>query len=90
MQTDVSDIDEVQALVDFTVERFGRLDIMFNNAGVGSAMKRFLPDDLEDFDRIMSVNLFGVIPIPMISCASPSVRAPRADLVPTAWRPGRC
>lgn len=61
MQTDVSDIDEVQALVDFTVERFGRLDIMFNNAGVGSAMKRFLPDDLEDFDRIMSVNLFGVI-----------------------------
>jgi NAD(P)-dependent dehydrogenase (short-subunit alcohol dehydrogenase family) len=60
-RTDVSDIDEVQALVDFTVERFGGLDIMFNNAGIGSAMKRFLPDDLEDFDRIMSVNLFGVI-----------------------------
>jgi NAD(P)-dependent dehydrogenase (short-subunit alcohol dehydrogenase family) len=34
---------------------------MFNNAGIGSPLKRFLPDDLEDFDRIMSVNLFGVI-----------------------------
>jgi NAD(P)-dependent dehydrogenase (short-subunit alcohol dehydrogenase family) len=60
-QTDVSDADEVQALVDFAVDRFGGLDIMFNNAGIGSALKRFLPDDLEDFSRIMSVNLFGVI-----------------------------
>ncbi len=60
-QTDVSDADQVQALVDFCVERFDGLDIMFNNAGVGSALKRFLPDDLEDFSRIMSVNLFGVI-----------------------------
>ena len=60
-QTDVSDADQVQQLVDFAVERFGGLDIMFNNAGIGSPLKRFLPDDLEDFDRIMGVNLFGVI-----------------------------
>ena len=60
-QTDVSDQDQVQALVEFAVERFGGLDIMFNNAGIGSPLKRFLPDDLEDFSRIMSVNLFGVI-----------------------------
>ena len=60
-RTDVSDADQVQALVDFAVDRFGGLDIMFNNAGMGSPLKRFLPDDLEDFSRIMSVNLFGVI-----------------------------
>ena len=60
-QTDVSDEDQIQAAVDLAVERFGGLDIMFNNAGVGSALKRFLPDDLTDFSRIMSVNLFGVI-----------------------------
>jgi len=60
-KTDVSDADQVQALVDFAVERFGGLDIMFNNAGVGSDLKRFLHDDLQDFSRIMSVNLFGVI-----------------------------
>ena len=46
-QTDVSDADQVQALVDFAVERFGGLHVMFNNAGVASAMKRFLHDDLE-------------------------------------------
>jgi NAD(P)-dependent dehydrogenase (short-subunit alcohol dehydrogenase family) len=60
-QTDVSDADQVQALVDFAVERFGGLHIMFNNAGIGSSLKRFLPDDLSDFTQIMNVNLFGVI-----------------------------
>jgi NAD(P)-dependent dehydrogenase (short-subunit alcohol dehydrogenase family) len=60
-RTDVSDADQVQALVDFAVSRFGGLDIMFNNAGVGSELKRFINDDLEDFDRIIGVNLFGVI-----------------------------
>ena len=60
-QTDVSDIDAVQSVVDFAVERFGGLHIMFNNAGIGSPLKGFLSDDLSDFNRIMSVNLFGVI-----------------------------
>ena len=46
-QTDVGDADQVQALVDFAVERFGGLHIMFNNAGIGSPLKRFLHDDLE-------------------------------------------
>lgn len=61
LETDVSDADQVQALVDFAVSHFGGLHIMFNNAGIGSALKRFLPDDLSDFDRIMGVNLFGVL-----------------------------
>ncbi|MEX2293854.1 MAG: SDR family oxidoreductase [Acidimicrobiales bacterium] len=60
-ETDVSDVDQVQALVDVAVDRFGGLDIMFNNAGIGSPLTRFLHDDLEDFSRIMHVNLFGVI-----------------------------
>src|SRR5262252_1098365 len=44
-RTDVSDIDQVQAAVDVAVEHFGGLDIMFNNAGVGSGLTRFLHDD---------------------------------------------
>ena len=60
-RTDVSDPDQVQALVDVAVERFGGLHIMFNNAGIGSGLKGFLSDDLDDFQRIMNVNLFGVI-----------------------------
>ncbi|HUO48409.1 MAG TPA: SDR family oxidoreductase [Acidimicrobiales bacterium] len=60
-QTDVADAEQVQALVDFTVDRFGGLHVMFNNAGVASAMVRFLHDDLADFDRVMHVNVLGVM-----------------------------
>ena len=34
---------------------------MFNNAGIASSFRRFLRDDLRDFNRVMAVNLFGVI-----------------------------
>lgn len=60
-QTDVTDADQVQALVDFTVEHFGGLHVMANNAGVASAMARFLHDDLSDFDRVVKINVLGVL-----------------------------
>jgi NAD(P)-dependent dehydrogenase (short-subunit alcohol dehydrogenase family) len=60
-RTDVSDAGDVQALVDRAVDQFGGLHIMFNNAGIGSGLKRFLSDDFDDFQRIINVNLFGVI-----------------------------
>src|ERR1700758_1679298 len=60
--TDVSDPDQVAALVSGAVETFGRLDVMVNNAGVSSKMHRsFLDDDLADFQRVMSVNVLGVM-----------------------------
>ena len=59
--TDVADGEQVQALVDFTVEHFGGLHVMYNNAGVASPMARFLHDDLADFDRVMRVGVLGVM-----------------------------
>jgi NAD(P)-dependent dehydrogenase (short-subunit alcohol dehydrogenase family) len=60
-QTDVADAEQVQGLVDFAVEHFGALHVMFNNAGVASPMVRFIHDDLADFDRVMRVNVLGVM-----------------------------
>jgi NAD(P)-dependent dehydrogenase (short-subunit alcohol dehydrogenase family) len=61
-RTDVSKADELQTLVDLAVEQFGGLDIMFNNAGIsGAQYPRFLDDDLEDFRRVVDINLFGVM-----------------------------
>jgi NAD(P)-dependent dehydrogenase (short-subunit alcohol dehydrogenase family) len=60
-QTDVADANQMQDVVDLAVDRFGGLDIMCNNAGIGGSFKRFLDDDLSDFDRVVAVNLFGVI-----------------------------
>ena len=50
--TDVADPDQVQGAVDQAVDRFGGLDVMCNNAGVGGSFKRFLDDDFADFDRV--------------------------------------
>jgi len=60
-QTDITNAEQVQAAVDFTVEHFGGLQIMSNNAGVASAMVRFLHDDLSDFERVVNINVFGVL-----------------------------
>ncbi|HWE57279.1 MAG TPA: SDR family oxidoreductase [Acidimicrobiales bacterium] len=60
-RTDVGDRVSLQEVVDFTVERFGGLHVMFNNAGVASSMTRFLHDDLEDFARVMQINVLGAM-----------------------------
>jgi NAD(P)-dependent dehydrogenase (short-subunit alcohol dehydrogenase family) len=51
----------VQALVDFASDTFGGLDVMVNNAGVSGAYRRFLKDDLRDFQQVIAVDLFGVM-----------------------------
>jgi len=61
-RTDVSDPEQVGALVAAAVEKFGGLHVMVNNAGVSGTMhRRFLEDDLADFHRIMAVNVLGVM-----------------------------
>jgi len=60
-QTDVADPAQVQDLVGFTVARFGGLHVMVNNAGISDTSRRFLDDDLRGFQRVMSVNLLGVM-----------------------------
>ena len=55
---DVAVAEDVRALVQAAVDRFGGLDVMVNNAGISSKMHRsFLDDDLTDFSKVMSVNL---------------------------------
>jgi NAD(P)-dependent dehydrogenase (short-subunit alcohol dehydrogenase family) len=61
-RTDVANADDIQALVDMAVSKFGGLHIMVNNAGISGAFcSRFLDDELADFHKIMGVNLLGVM-----------------------------
>ena len=62
VEADVSELDQVSGLVTTAVERFGGLHVMVNNAGVSGTMhRRFLDDDLADFDKVMAVNLRAVM-----------------------------
>ncbi|MBY8856826.1 SDR family NAD(P)-dependent oxidoreductase [Nocardia sp. CA2R105] len=57
--TDVSDPAAVDLLVSSTEQRFGRLDVMCNNAGVFTGTP-FLETSDADLDRLISVNFKGV------------------------------
>jgi NAD(P)-dependent dehydrogenase (short-subunit alcohol dehydrogenase family) len=61
VRTDVAKPSDVQALVEQTVERYGRLDCAFNNAALGEGSLRDTADfDEDEFDRMVGVNLKGV------------------------------
>ena len=60
MTTDVSSPDEVQALAQAAIERFGKIDVWINNAAVG-ALGRFEDVPVDDHARVIDVNLKGVI-----------------------------
>ena len=57
-QTDVVDPEQCQRLVDTAMETFGRVDILINNAGVGSAVPA-TRETPEQFRSIVDVNLHG-------------------------------
>lgn len=60
LKTDVTKASEVEALIQKTVERFGRLDIAFNNAGIEGAWVPIVRQSEQDWDRTIEVNLKGV------------------------------
>jgi len=59
-RTDVSKADEIQALADATVARYGAVHLLCNNAGVGG-FQRFETTGAATWDWVVGVNLWGVV-----------------------------
>ncbi|HKR51663.1 MAG TPA: SDR family NAD(P)-dependent oxidoreductase [Pseudonocardiaceae bacterium] len=59
--TDVSDAAAVTTLASRTVEYFGRVDIVVNNAGIGGDGQLLWHSDPQDWQRVLGVNLLGVV-----------------------------
>ena len=60
VRSDVSKEEDIKALVQKTVETYGRLDCAFNNAGIDSPSKPLHEQTIEDFDKLMSINVRGL------------------------------
>ncbi|KAK8684478.1 hypothetical protein V6N13_040505 [Hibiscus sabdariffa] len=74
---DVTDEEQVKGLVEWTVQNFGQLDIMFSNAGIirskkrnSSSVQNVLDLDLAGFDHLFAVNVRG-----MAACVKHAARA---------------
>lgn len=60
IETDVADFAQVQALFNHVQERFGGLDLLFNNAGMGINAK-FETSEPADWKKMIDANLYGVL-----------------------------
>jgi len=59
VKTDVSKYEDVELLVQKTVDTYGRIDVMFNNAGIGRVTP-VLDQDMKDYHTVINVNQHGV------------------------------
>jgi NAD(P)-dependent dehydrogenase (short-subunit alcohol dehydrogenase family) len=80
VETDVTDPDACQAAADAAIERFGRLDALINNAGLGTAVPA-LRETPEQFREVIEVNLLGAY---WMAQAAARVMAPGSSIVNVA------
>lgn len=60
IKADVTNFEEVQAVVDYAVDKYGRIDVMYNNAGV-MPINPLIKGQRQEWQRILDVNIMGVL-----------------------------
>lgn len=60
-QVDISDRQAVDRFIEEVLTRFGRIDLLINNAGIALGDRTFADVTTEDFERITGVNYWGVV-----------------------------
>jgi NAD(P)-dependent dehydrogenase (short-subunit alcohol dehydrogenase family) len=82
LAADVTDRGAMQRVVATAVERFGGLDVVVANAGIGATAATFRATSSESFDRVLDVNLYGVVRT--VQAALPEIVARKGHVVVVA------
>ena len=61
LRVDVSDFVQVSKMVSEAISRFGRVDVLVNNAGVYGPIGPFWKNDLNEWEKTIAINLFGAV-----------------------------
>jgi 3-oxoacyl-[acyl-carrier protein] reductase len=73
VKADVTNAEDVERMIRTTVEQFGKLDILFNNAGIGTSFTPLEEVDEVLYDRVMAVNVKSIFL--GCKCAAPVMKA---------------
>ncbi|MFC3286022.1 SDR family oxidoreductase [Litchfieldella rifensis] len=87
VRCDVTSMDDQQAMVEETMERFGRLDVVFANAGRGGSPGGFSGADVEAWRDMILTNVYGVGLT--LQATLPALRASRGHVLLTGSAAGR-
>jgi short-subunit dehydrogenase len=71
VKCDVSDLEQVRSMVDQTMERYGQVDVLINNAG-NIVVSPYENNTIEDFDQLMKVHFYG--PLNTVMAFTPYMR----------------
>jgi len=59
--TDIAYEDQIEEMVQATLQDFGQIDVLVNNSGIAGAVRDVAEVDLKDWERVMAVNLTGAM-----------------------------
>ena len=61
VRTDVANESDVKAMIDHALAKFGRIDCLFNNAGIPGRIAGIADIDMEHFDKVIAIHVRGVV-----------------------------
>jgi NAD(P)-dependent dehydrogenase (short-subunit alcohol dehydrogenase family) len=100
ISADMTIEEDIKRMVDETVKKFGRIDILFNNAGIARMLRPIHEENIEDFDIVLNTNLRApflvmkyVLPVMIeqnkgsiiITSSTAGIRAEIPEIAPIAY-----